>query len=110
MFGCPEAAAGAAGDVSGIAGRARVVEAAALEHRGGTADAKTAPQVIAIVAIGLPGLDPSSTGTLLADAHRRCRRVGSAWAIVSFRRSGSADACCLDTIFVALNGRHWFVF
>jgi hypothetical protein len=110
VFGCPTARAGAAGDVSGIASRARVVEAAALEHRGGTADAKTAPQVIAIVALGLPGLDPSSTGTLFADAQRRCRRVGSAWAIVSFRRSGSADACCLDTIFVALDGRRWFVF
>ena len=109
-FGCPTARAGAEGDLSGIATRARVVEAAALEHRGGTANAKTAPQVIAIVALGLPGQDPSSTGTLLADAQRRCHRLGSAWAIVSFRRSGSADACCLDTIFVALDGRRWFVF
>lgn len=110
VFGCPPPRAGADSDVAGIARRARIVEAAALEHRGGTADANTAPQVIAIVALGLPGLDPTSTGTLLADAHRRCRSVGSAWAIVSFRRSGSADACCLDTIFVALDGRRWFVF
>jgi hypothetical protein len=111
VFGCPPAGGAAAtGDVAEIAARARSVEAAALRQSGGTADARTVPQVIAVVALGLPGLDPDSTGTLLTDAKRRCTQVTSAWAIVAFRRSGSADACCLDTIFVACDARRWFVF
>jgi hypothetical protein len=110
VFACPQPAAGAWGDVAAMSARARLVEAAALRRSGGTASSKTVPPVIAVIALGLPGLDPSSAGTLLADAHRRCRRARSAWAIVTFRRSGSADACCLDTIFVALDGPRWFVF
>jgi hypothetical protein len=113
VFGCPRSGAtdaGTADEVSAVAARATSVEAAALRRRGGTADSTSAPRVIAVVAIGLPGLDPGSTGPLRGDAERRCHDVMVAWAIVAFRRSGSADACCLDTIFVVLAGRRWFVF
>jgi hypothetical protein len=110
VFACPLSGAGAWGDIAAMSARARLVEAAALRHSGGTESSKTVPPVIAVIALGLPGLDPSSAGTLLADAHRRCPRARSAWAIVAFRRSGAADACCLDTIFVALDGSRWFVF
>jgi hypothetical protein len=113
VFDCPrtgESPLLLSGDLSQVAARARRVEVAALRRSGGTADSASAPEVIAVIAIGRPGIDPSSTGTLFFDARRRCPRVRAAWAIVAFRRSGAADACCLDTIFVAPDGRRWFVF